>query len=143
MQDPVVEVDTHIAASAHKVWQAMQQGAMFPGTSIETDWKIGHPITFSGEWQGRSFTDRGEIQTLSAERELSFTHWSDRDGRGERPASWHVVRYRLEPAGDGTRVTLSQFNEGAETDVDEKTRAEFEKNWTMMLAGLKQAAEAK
>ena len=142
MHKPVVEVDTTIAAPPHKVWQAMQQGAMFPGTRIDTDWKVGHPITFSGEWQGRKFTDRGEIQSLAENQELSFTHWSDTNGTGQRPPSWHVVHYRLEPAGDHTKVTLSQFNEGEKTDVDASTRAEFEKNWTMMLAGLKEAAES-
>lgn len=143
MQKPVVEVDTTIAAPAAKVWKAMQAGAMFPGTTIDTDWKIGHPITFKGEWQGKSFVDRGEIQTLSPESELSFTHWSDKDGSGERPASFHVVKYQLEPAGKNTRVILSQFNEGEDKRIDAKTKAEFEKNWTMMLDGLKKTAEGK
>ena len=142
MQKPVVEVDTTIAAPPAKVWKAMQQGAMFPGTTIETDWKIGHPITFKGEWEGRSFTDRGEIQSLAEPTELSFTHWSDNAKTGKRPPSWHVVNYRLEPSGSGTRVTLSQFNEGEKQDVDDKTKSEFRKNWEMMLDGLKQAAEA-
>lgn len=141
MQKPVVKVGTTIAAPAVKVWKAMQQGAMFPGTEIETDWKIGHPIVFKGEWQGKSFTDRGEIQTLSEGHELSFTHWSDKDGSGRRPSSFHLVKYVLKPSGSGTTVTLSQFNEGEVTEVDAKTKAEFEKNWTMMLDGLKQAAE--
>jgi uncharacterized protein YndB with AHSA1/START domain len=142
MQKPVVEVGTTIAATPHKVWQAMQKGAMFPGTTIDTDWKIGHPIVFNGEWQGKKFTDRGEIQSLAEDEELSFTHWSEKNGDPKRPPSWHVVQYRLEPAGQRTKVTLSQFNEGEKTDVDAKTRAEFEKNWSMMLEGLKKTAEA-
>jgi uncharacterized protein YndB with AHSA1/START domain len=142
MQKPVVQVGTTIAASPHQVWQAMRRGAMFPGTTIDTDWKVGHPIVFNGEWQGRKFTDRGEIQTLSEDQELSFTHWSEKDGEKKRPPSWHIVHYRLEPAGQRTKVTLSQFNEGEKTDVDAKTKAEFEKNWTMMLEGLKKTAEA-
>jgi len=143
MQKPVVEVGTSISAPASAVWKAMQAGAMFPGTEIETDWKIGHPITFKGEWQGKSFTDRGEIQTLSEGRELSFTHWSDNEGSGRRPASYHLVKYELEPAGQGTRVTLSQFNEGEDKSIDARTKAEFEKNWTMMLEGLKKSVEGK
>ncbi|MDB5541361.1 MAG: hypothetical protein JWQ89_3088 [Devosia sp.] len=142
MHKPVVEVDTTIAAPPAKVWKAMQQGAMFPGTEIDTDWKIGHPIKFTGEWEGKSFTDRGEIQTLSEARELSFSHWSDKDGSGKRPPSYHVVKYQLEATGERTKVTLSQFNEGRETEIDAKTKAEFEKNWTMMLAGLKKTVEA-
>ena len=142
MPHPFVEVSTTIAAPAATVWQAMQNGAMFPGTEIETDWQVGHPITFKGEWNGKPFTDRGEIRSLSKDEELSFSHWSDVDGTGKRPPSYHLVQYRLQPAGQRTSVTLSQFNEGAETATDAKTRAEFEKNWTMMLEGLKQAAEA-
>jgi uncharacterized protein YndB with AHSA1/START domain len=141
MQKPVVEVDNTIAAPPARVWEAMKAGAMFPGTTIHTDWKVGHPITFTGEWNGKAFVDRGEIQTISDERELSFTHWSDKDRSGKRPASYHLVRYRLDGAGDGTRVTLSQFNEGQDQQVDDKTRAEFKKNWRMMLDGLKQVAE--
>lgn len=141
MQKPVVEVGTNIAAPVSAVWKAMRAGAMFPGTEIETDWKVGHPITFKGEWQGKPFTDRGEIQSLSEAHELSFTHWSDKDGSGRRPASYHIVRYQLEPSGSGTKVTLSQFNEGENQAVDPKTKAEFEANWKMMLDGLKQASE--
>lgn len=141
MQKPVVEVDTTIAAPPREVWKAMQAGAMFPGTELDTDWQVGHPITLRGEWQGKSFTDRGEIRKVSEARELSFTHWSDRDGSGKRPASWHVVEYALEPSGDGTHVSLRQFNEGAETEVDDKTREEFRKNWAMMLESLKKTAE--
>lgn len=81
------------------------------------------------------------LQTLAEAKELSFTHWSDKDGSGKRPLSYHVVKYELAPSGARTKVTLSQFNEGQDTEVDARTRAEFEKNWTMMLEGLKQSAE--
>lgn len=141
MHEPKVTVDTTIAAPPQRVWQAMQAGAMFPGTEIETDWKVGHPIVFKGEWDGRRFTDRGEIRSVSEARELSFSHWSDNDGTGKRPPSYHVVRYTLEPAGEHTRVILSQFDEGNRIEIDDGTKAEFEKNWMMMLQGLKETAE--
>lgn len=141
MPQPVVEVATSIKAGPDAVWQAMTEGAMFPGTSIESDWKIGHPIVFKGEWQGKSFTDRGEIQSLAEAKELSFTHWSQKGDSTARPASYHLVQYQLEPQGQGTHVTLRQFNQGEDTKIDDKTRAEFEKNWTMMLGGLKKTVE--
>ncbi len=142
MPKPLIEVETTIAVPPAKVWAAMRQGAMFPGTEIDTDWQAGHPIVFSGEWNGKAFTDRGEIRRLTETEELSFTHWSDKAGTGQPSPSYHLVQYRLYPAGSGTRVTLSQFNEGQDTTVDAKTKAEFEKNWTMMLESLKKAAEA-
>mgnify|MGYP001605413849 CR=1 FL=1 len=41
-----------------------------------------------------------------------------------------------------TEVTLAQIGRGKVEQVDDKTRAEFRKNWAMMLDGLKKAAEA-
>ena len=144
MQKPVIEVDTIIGVDAGAVWKAMtgKQSAMFPGAKVETDWKVGHPISFSGDWKGKPFKDHGEIQTLKEKRELSFSHWSETGGKAERPENYHIVRYELEPEGSKTRVTLSQINMGPKQEIDAKTKAEFTKNWTMMLEGLKQAAEA-
>lgn len=86
--------------------------------------------------------DRGEIESFAEKSELSFTHWSEKDGKQERPESYHLVRYALKPDGKQTKVTLSQFNLGQKTDIDAKTKAEFEKTWAFMLDGLKKAAEA-
>lgn len=142
MDKPVVEVDTTINADAKAIWKLMtaRKSAMFPGSTVDTDWKPGHSLTLKGEWQGRGYTDYGEIESADEARELSFTHWSKTP---ERPEDYHLVRYRLEPDGKKTKVTLAQFNKGKKTEIDAKTRAEFEKNWTMMLDGLKKAAEQK
>ncbi|MDB5562721.1 MAG: hypothetical protein JWN11_2139 [Hyphomicrobiales bacterium] len=144
MQEPVVTVDTLIAADAATVWKAMTRraSAMFPGTKVETDWQIGHPISFSGKWKGKAFKDRGEIQSLKMGRELSFSHWSETPQTPEKPENYHIVRYELRPQGQKTKVILSQINVGPDSDIDEKTKDEFKKNWAMMLDGLKKSAEA-
>jgi uncharacterized protein YndB with AHSA1/START domain len=143
MQKPVIEVSTTISADPGTVWAAMtrKKTAMFPDTELETDWEVGHPITLEGKHQGKPFTDHGEIRSLKEERELSFSHWSGKEG-SEQPESYHVVRYKLEPEGEKTKVTLSQFNEGRDTELKAETRLEFEKTWRMMLDGLKASAEA-
>ena len=144
MQKPVVEVDTVIAAGPKAVWSAMTakgKSALFAGTNVETDWKVGHKITFSGDWKGKKFEDHGEIQRFEAGKELSFTHWSAMSGEPDRPENYHVVRYVLEPSGLKTRVRLSQLNMGEAADLDAKTKAEYTKNWKMMLDGLKESVE--
>jgi uncharacterized protein YndB with AHSA1/START domain len=142
MDKPVVEVETSIAADPKAIWKLMtaKRSPMFLGSTVETDWEPGHGLTLKGEWQGKSFTDYGEIESAEEGRELSFTHWSKTP---KRPESYHLVRYRLEPDGKKTRVSLAQFNKGRNTAIDAKTKAEFEKTWTMMLDSLKQAAEQK
>jgi uncharacterized protein YndB with AHSA1/START domain len=141
MQQPTVSVSTTIAATPDKVWKALTRKEMM-GAKVETDWQVGHPITFSGEWKGKPFKDMGEIQKFEQGKELSYTHWSDAARQEERPESYHLVRYELEPQGDKTRVTLSQTNMGKKTEVDEATKAEFKQTWSMMLDGLKKTAES-
>jgi hypothetical protein len=31
------------------------------GAEVQTDWQVGSPITFKGEWEGKSYEDKGEI----------------------------------------------------------------------------------
>lgn len=142
MDEPVVEVHATIDAPPDAVWAAMTKtdSPMFMGARMETDWRPGSRYTLRGEWNGNAFTDYGEIETAERGRELSFTHWSKTP---EQPESYNFVRYRIAPDGKGSRVTLAQFGRGKPKDFDDKTRAEFRKNWTMMLDGLKKAAEGK
>jgi uncharacterized protein YndB with AHSA1/START domain len=142
MEKRIVDIEITIAADARRVWQALtgNAAAMMPGTKVKSDWKVGHPIVFSGEWKGKAFEDHGEIQSISQAEEVTFTHWS---GTGKQPADYHVVRYALIPSGARTRVTLTQTNVGPKAEVDEKTRAEFSKTFKMMLDQLRQSAEAK
>jgi uncharacterized protein YndB with AHSA1/START domain len=140
MDEPVVEVETSIDASPDRVWSAMtnRTSPMFMGATMDTDWRPGSGYTLKGEWQGQPFTDYGKIETAVPGRELSITHWSRTP---EPPESYNAVRYALTPEGAGTKVTLTQFQRGTPKTFDQAAKDEFRKTWTMMLAGLKRAAE--
>jgi uncharacterized protein YndB with AHSA1/START domain len=141
MEKLVVDIETTVAADRAKVWEALtgESATVMPGTKVETDWRVGHPIVFSGEWQGKSFEDHGEIRAVKDGEEVTFTHWN---GARPQPEDYHIVRYALKPEGNATRVKLTQSNVGPKADVDEQTRAEFTKTFRMMLDQLKAAAEA-
>jgi uncharacterized protein YndB with AHSA1/START domain len=141
MEKQIVDIETSIAADTDKVWNALTgPGAtVMPMTKVETDWTVGHPIVFSGEWKGKSFEDHGQIRKVAEGREVIFTHWS---GNREQPEDYHVVRYALSPDGPGTKVRLTQSNIGPKAEIDDATKAEFTKTFGMMLDQLKQAAEA-
>lgn len=51
-----------IDAPRSKVWNALVDPAMVKqylfGTTMTTDWAVGSPITYKGEWEGKSYEDR-------------------------------------------------------------------------------------
>jgi uncharacterized protein YndB with AHSA1/START domain len=131
-----------------QVWKALTEPDLvsqyFMGATVKTDWQVGHPITFSGTWKDKPFEDKGEIISFAPEMEMSYSHWSPLSGAEDVPDNYHVVHITLDDADAdaGTKVTLEQSNlNGSVTDADRKSRADYEKNWTSTLEGLKKVAE--
>ena len=143
MDKPLVEVDTVIDATPDAVWRALtaKKSAMFMGAAVETDWRQGSPISFSGEFNGKPYKDHGEIREIAERRHLAFTHFSPTTGKADVPENYNLVDVRLESLGEvRTKVRLSQTPMGGERP-DEQTAAKFKQNWQMMLDALKKAAE--
>ena len=141
MEKQVAEAEITINAPVDTVWHAIvnSQVALMPMTTVKSGWALGDPITFEGEFNGHKFKDYGEVVGREEGRSVSFSHWSKTP---ERPADYHIVRYDLVDQIDATRVTLTQTNVGDHPEIDENTKAEFEKNWQAMLQHLKKASEA-
>ena len=139
-QDLIAKASVVIDAPKATVWKALVTPAsikqyMF-GTDARSDFKEGSSITWSGEWQGRSYQDKGVIQRVEPERVLQYTHFSPLTGQPDRPENYHTVTIELSDSGGQTRVTLTQDN-----NANEEDKAHSEKNWTMMLSSLKKFIE--
>jgi uncharacterized protein YndB with AHSA1/START domain len=140
-QDFVATREIVIEASPGKVWRALTEPelakkVMF-GADVVTDWQVGSPITYRGEWQGKPFEDKGEVLEIKPERRLKTTHFSPLTGKPDKPENYHIVDYELRPEGDKTRVVVTQSNNPSEDAA--KHSAE---NWATMLKNLKDVAEA-
>ena len=141
MNELTAQVNKTIHASAIQVWSAITTPAtlkkFFFGADVETDWSIGSPIRMKGDFKGKKYEDKGEILAVEPQQRLSFSHWSALSGQADSPENYHVVTFDLTPEGNETKVTLSQSNLiGGATPSDVAHRAEYEKNWTMVLDGL-------
>jgi uncharacterized protein YndB with AHSA1/START domain len=146
MTETTAQAARTIAAPADQVWDALTRPEKikryFFGADVETDWRIGSPIKFRGEYEGRRFEDRGEIRSFDPGRKLAYTHYSPLSGAPDAPENYHVVTIELEPQGEATEVTLTQSNlTGGVKESDAKMRAEFEKNWNAVLEGLARTVE--
>jgi uncharacterized protein YndB with AHSA1/START domain len=130
-----------IDAPRAKVWDALTNPLKVKqymhGTTMSTDWKVGSPITWKGEWQGQSYEDKGTVLAVELEKLLKTTHWSPMGGSQDKPENYHTVTYELAEQGGTTILTLTQDNNATQEEADKMA----ENNWGPMLQGLKETAE--
>ena len=131
---------TTIDAPVSRVWQALVTPEIIKqylfDTDVISDWNVGSPIIYRGEWEGKPFEDKGKILEIEPEKTLKSTHWSPLSGVPDTPENYHTVTIELSEQGEGTRVSLEQDN-----NDDEKAREHSEQNWRAVLEGLKKEVE--
>ncbi|HEX7508002.1 MAG TPA: SRPBCC domain-containing protein [Polyangia bacterium] len=131
-----------IRAPLASVWDAITKPEIvkqyFFGTNLETDWKVGSPLFFRGEWQGKTYEDCGTVLSFEPMRSLSYDYWSGFSGLEDKPGLRQIIRYDLEPILDGVRIAIRQSN------VDTQERADHSAtNWSSVLEALKHLLEGK
>jgi uncharacterized protein YndB with AHSA1/START domain len=141
MSTYVASAECEIEASPEAVWRALTDPEairefMF-GSDVQTDWKPGSPITWKGEFEGKSYEDKGEIVAVDPGRLLEVTHFSPLSGQQDKPENYHRVRYELQPVDGGrTRVRLTQDNSSSTEEAEHSSAT-----WQAMLDGLKKVVE--
>jgi uncharacterized protein YndB with AHSA1/START domain len=130
-----------IDAPRTKVWDALTNPEkvkqFMHGTNMSTDWKVGSPITWQGEWKGQTYEDKGTVLEFEPEQRLKNTHWSPMGGSADQPENYHTITYELEEDGDRTTLTLTQDNNATQDEANKMA----EDNWGPMLQALKETAE--
>ncbi|HEX4471798.1 MAG TPA: SRPBCC family protein, partial [Nocardioides sp.] len=132
MADHVAHAETEISASPQQVWEALTDpdaiSSFMFGAKVETDWEEGSAITWSGEYDGNPYQDKGEILEVVESRRLRMTHFSPLSGDDDVPESYHTLDYRLEDHGETTRLTLDQDGNDSAEQAEQ-----FAANWQTML----------
>jgi uncharacterized protein YndB with AHSA1/START domain len=131
---------TVIKAPLERVWEALTRPELvkkyFFGTNLVTDWQVGSPLYFRGEWEGKAYEDRGTVLSFEPMRGFSYNYWSAFSGVSDEPGKRQILRYEVEPGADGIHVAVHQSN------VDTQERADHSaKNWRGVLEALKTFVE--
>ncbi len=136
----IAKASVNINAPAGKVWDALVNpeliGQYMFGAKVASEWREGSPIFWRGEWQGKSYEDRGMILEFKPGRRLRYSHFSPLSGLQDKPENSHNVAIELAAEGNQVNVFLTQDN-----NATEEARVHSEKNWGMMLAVLKRLLE--
>jgi uncharacterized protein YndB with AHSA1/START domain len=140
MSDYVARAEAEIDAKPAQVWKALTEPDLIEkymfGSQVVTDWKVGSPIVWKGEYEGKAYEDKGEVVAIEPGKRLEVTHFSPLGGQEDSPENYHTLVYELDERGGVTHLSLSQDNNPTE-EAAEHSRA----NWEKMLAGLKQVVE--
>jgi uncharacterized protein YndB with AHSA1/START domain len=133
---------THITihTTPDKVWLALTTPAMIKqfmfGADVHTDWKVGSPLTYTGEYQGKKFEEKGTIKQIEPNKLLAATHFSSMSGKPDVPENYALVTWQLEATGATTVLTVSQDNIDDDKGVEGSV-----KNWTGVLQTIKKIVE--
>jgi uncharacterized protein YndB with AHSA1/START domain len=129
-----------IQASRAKVWDALTKPDLIKqylfGTSVTTDWQVGSPIIYQGQWEGKTYQDKGTVLQFEPGKLLVSTYWSSMAGLPDLAENYKTVRYELSAVGDGTRLTVTQDNNATPEEAGHSGE-----NWKMVLEGIKKLLE--
>ena len=127
---------TVVDADKPRVWAAITDPAevkqWFFGTDLETTWQPGSSITWSGEYEGKPYEDKGEVVAVDEPNRLEVTHFSPLTGQDDTPENYHTLVYALDGDEEGTKVTITQDNNGDQAEADRNSET-----WGQMLEALK------
>ena len=135
----IIEKETPINANASKVWSILTDPANIEkwlGTKTNSDWKPGSEITFSFDWEGKTYTDRGKIIQFVNEKIFSYTYWSVFSGLPDKPENYSRIKFELFPADEVTLLKLTHDNFAIETMYKHSN-----KNWEETLNEIKKLSE--
>ena len=130
-----------IAAPPDRVWAALTTPELIKqfmfGADVHTDWKVGSPLTYTGEYQGKKYEEKGTIKKIEPNKVLAATHFSSMSGKHDVPENYALVTWQLQPKQDETVLSVDQDNIDSEKGVEQSKQ-----NWTGVLQSIKKIVEA-
>lgn len=123
-----------------KVWFALTDKEMikqyFWGTEVNSDWKEGTPISYSGIWEGVAYEDKGVILKIEKNKTLKHSYWSSFWGTEYNADDVSIITYEL--SGNGNQTTLTVTQDGFK---DLQSRDHSVGSWKGILANIKNLLE--
>jgi uncharacterized protein YndB with AHSA1/START domain len=140
MEPITLTTEVKFNAPAEKVWIGLTDPEIvkqyFFGTNVKTDWQLGSPIIWSGEWEGKSYEDHGTILEIEPGKHVKYSYWSSMSGTEDRPENYQNVTYDLDENHGVTTLTITQDNVKSE-----QAKEHSEQNWQWIFGELKKLIE--
>jgi uncharacterized protein YndB with AHSA1/START domain len=142
MQNLISKASIEINASPDRIWKALTTPSEIKqylfGTETSTDWKVGSPISWRGNWEGKAYEDKGRIITAEPGKLLRYTYWSSMQGKLDKPENYATVTNEIFVKDGKALLTITQ-----DGNENEESREHSEQNWRKVLEGIKKIAEGR
>lgn len=130
-----------INSTPEKIWSVLTNPEKIKtylfGTEVKTDWKEGSPITFSGEYEGHKYEDKGNIIENMPNELLNYNYWSGFSGLEDKPENYSLVSYRIKKLNDKTY----EFTWHQQGFSSEEGKCHTEEGLEKMLEQIKKLSE--
>jgi len=137
-----VSKNIEINATAAQVWSALTDPNKIKvylyGTETITDWNVGSPIIFQGEYDGHQYKDKGNVMENIPNKSLKYEYWSGFSGLEDKPENYSILTYDIERLSD-EQVKFTWTQEGF---GNEKGQQHAENTLYGMLEQIKKLVEA-
>ena len=130
-----------IAVNAKKLWPVLTESKytkiyMFNCT-VSTDWEIGSPITWQGNYQGYEAFQKGKILDIKQDELIKYSTFDPNFGLEDKPENYIHVSYILKDIDGQTELTI--INETF--DESEERMGHINQGWDMVIGAIKTTDE--
>ena len=139
-----------INAPASKVWDALvnpeQTKKYMFGSEALSDWKIGSPLLWKGQYEGREMVFvKGHVVDIKPERFLEYTVIDPNSTIEDIPENYLNITYELSPDNGNTvlKVTQGDYSKVAEGERRFKESSNNGEGWNPILVEIKKLVEGK
>lgn len=130
-----------INADADKVWDVLTNPdkiKIYLGIpETITDWKVGSPVVWQGEFGGMKIQDKGKVLENNYGSLLKFEYWSSFGGYEDIPENYSVITYTLDKIVDSS-IKFSYTREKIPTEEEYQI---FNSHLQSVLDAIKELAE--
>ena len=130
-----------INSSPQKIWDVLTNPEKIKiylfGTEVKTDWKEGSSITFSGDYEGHKYEDKGNVIENKTNELLKYNYWSGFSRLKDKPENYSLVSYRIKKL-DNNKYEFTWHQQGFSS---EERKCHTEEGLRIMLDQIKTLAE--
>ena len=136
----ISESSIEIKSTKSKIWEALINPEIakeyFFGAEITSEWEEGNPITFSGEYNGNKYEEKGILLNVIPEVQLQYTHWSDLEGIPDIPENYRIWTFDITNKTNHIKLSVKEDN-----IPTEKQKIRSDEFWAGVLSKIKKLVE--